>query len=155
MKKRNWLLKVLNFYPPFWGAGIKVYDISKDFSHFRVRMKLTFWNRNYVGTHFGGSIYAMCDPFFMLILIKKLGDDYLVWDKVAKVEFIRPGLGTLFAEFFIIEEEINAIKDELEKRKKMDKIFTVSVTNETGDIIAKVEKIIYIRKKGFKNKSRK
>lgn len=67
------LFHLINFYPPFFGAGIRIKKISEDKTTVEVQMKLTFWNRNYVGTQFGGSLYAMTDPFFMLILIENLG----------------------------------------------------------------------------------
>jgi len=80
------LFRILQFYPPFLGAGIKV-KVSKDVKTVDVSMKLTFWNRNYVGTHFGGSLYAMCDPFFFFLLMENLGMKYIVWDKGASISF--------------------------------------------------------------------
>lgn len=148
MNTRDWMLKFINFYPPLLGAGIRVYQMAKDFSLIRVRMKLTFWNKNYVNTHFGGSIYAMCDPFFMLILIQKLGPDYIVWDKAAQVEFIKPGRGTLYVDFSIPIETVDEIKETIKEKRRMEKFFSVDVLNEKGDIIARVGKTIYIRRKG-------
>src|SRR4051812_33729390 len=87
-----WLLRFLgNLYPPFFAAGIRIERISPDFREMDIGMKLHWYNKNYVGTHFGGSLYAMTDPFFMMILIQKLGSDYIVWDKGAKIDFKKPG----------------------------------------------------------------
>jgi len=97
---------LLNLYPPFLGTGICVKKISEDFREILVEMRLGWYNRNYVNTHFGGSIYAMTDPFYMLMLIKNLGDEYIVWDKSATVDFVKPGRGTVFAHFILTEEMI-------------------------------------------------
>ena len=85
----------VNLYPPFLGAGVRVVRIGLDLASFDVRMRLVWWNKNLVGTHFGGSLYAMCDPFFMWILVEQLGRDFIVWDKSAQIRFRRPGRGTI------------------------------------------------------------
>jgi hypothetical protein len=97
--KKSTLLKWMSYWPPFFGAGIRIREISDDFTYVRVEMKLRFWNRNYVGTHFGGSLYSMVDPFYMLMLIENLGRDYIVWDKSASIRFLKPGRGRVSAEF--------------------------------------------------------
>ena len=68
--------RLINFYPPFFGAGVRARQVDEH--TVRVEMKLTFLNQNAVGTHFGGSLYSMCDPWFMLILMRLLGRDYFV-----------------------------------------------------------------------------
>jgi hypothetical protein len=97
--ERKRLLRFIRFYPPFLGAGIRLKSISEDMRTIEVEMPLRFWNRNYVGTQFGGSLYTMCDPFFMLILINNLGPDYIVWDKAATIRFKKPGKGLVQAVF--------------------------------------------------------
>src|SRR5262249_42185897 len=109
-EKRKRLQRLLRFYPPFLGAGIRISHVSEDMRTIEVRMPLHFWNRNYVGTHFGGSLYAMCDPFFMLILINHLGPDYVVWDKSAAIRFKKPGSGTMKAVFHVPPERIEEIR---------------------------------------------
>ena len=96
-------------YPPYLGSGIFVRKIAPDFKELVVQMKMRWFNRNYVGTHFGGSLYAMTDPIFMLMLIKILGKDYIVWDKSAVINFIKPGKGTVTARFLIEEEDVKTI----------------------------------------------
>src|SRR5208282_1249110 len=103
--KRN-LRMWLNLYPPLRGAGIRVTRASADWREIDVEMKLRWWNRNAVGTHYGGSLYSMTDPFFMLMLIQNLGKDYIVWDKAASIRFKKPGRGTVFANFRLSEEQI-------------------------------------------------
>ncbi|MBM9590236.1 DUF4442 domain-containing protein [Leptospira sp. 201903075] len=152
MKKISWKKRfkiwLFNFYPPYVGAGIRIKEIAPDFSYFRSEMKLKFYNKNYVGVHFGGSLYSMCDPFFMLILLERLGSDYIVWDKAGNMIFVKPGMGKVIAEFRISDSEIERIKEEIEVKKKGDYLFTTDVKNEEGEVIAKLEKTVYIRKRG-------
>src|SRR5271169_6594091 len=102
----NKLFKFLsNIYIPYLGTGIVVKSVSPDYREIFVQMKLRWYNRNYVGTHFGGSLYAMTDPFFMLMLISILGEEFVVWDKSAHIDFIKPGKGTVTARFLITEEQ--------------------------------------------------
>lgn len=146
--KKRFKIWLFNFYPPYLGAGIRIKEIAPDLSYFRSEMNLRFYNRNYVGVHFGGSLYSMCDPFFMLILLEKLGSDYIVWDKAGNMIFVKPGMGKVIAEFRISDSEIQRIKDEIEVKKKGDYLFTTEVKSEEGEIIAKLEKTVYIRKRG-------
>lgn len=145
----QWILaRILNIWPPYLGAGIRVHVAgASTFQSVDVEMKLRFWNTNYVGTHFGGSLYSMCDPFFMFILIENLGPDYIVWDKAATVRFKKPGKGTVRAHFHIPREKIEEIRAQLEKEWKVEPTFTVEVKNEEGEVIAEVDKLLYVRKK--------
>lgn len=145
--RQLFLEKVINFYGPFLGAGVKLLKMTKDFRHARVSMKLTFYNKNYMGTQFGGSLYAMVDPWYMLMLIKNLGPEYIVWDKAATINFRKPGKGTVFAEFNLTEEHLNEIRATLVAQKKMDYIFKVEIKDQDGKLIAEVDKVLYIRKK--------
>ena len=94
---------VLNLWPPFLGAGIRVKRLQKDWKAIDVEMDLRFWNSNFVGTHYGGSLYSMTDPFYMLMLIENLGRNYIVWDKSASIRFRKPGKGRMRAEFRLDE----------------------------------------------------
>jgi len=93
------LRRGMKYWPPFLGAGIRVKSMADDFRDAVVELKLGRLNRNYVGTHFGGSLYAMTDPFFMVMLLHNLGSDYLVWDKEGRIEYLAPGRGTVHAHF--------------------------------------------------------
>jgi acyl-coenzyme A thioesterase PaaI-like protein len=112
-KRRRWfrrkLFWLLNLYPPYLGAGVRVTHIAKDLRRFDVSMPLRFYNRNYVGTQFGGSLYSLCDPFYMLMVFDALGDGYVVWDKAASILFVRPGRGRVHATFEVSAEEIKRI----------------------------------------------
>lgn len=146
-KKYIRLIKLLNFYPPYLFSGIRVVDYNDSFTYFKVRLKLTWYNRNLVGTAFGGSLYAMCDPFFMFILIINLGKDYIVWDKAASIDFVKPGKGTVFAEFSLTVEEIESIREEVHALGKKVFTFPCRVVDKEGKTIATLTKDVYVRKK--------
>jgi acyl-coenzyme A thioesterase PaaI-like protein len=143
--RQRFLERLINFYPPLLGAGICSLTIDKH--TIRVELKLTAFNRNIVGTHFGGSLYAMCDPWFMLILMRTLGPDYVVWDKAASIQFLQPGRGTVTALFHIPQERIAEIRLEADGGQKIEPTFGVDVLDAQGQVIAHVEKILYVRRK--------
>ena len=139
-------MRLLSLYPPYLGAGIRV-RAAADLRTFEVRMRLSRFNRNYVGTQFGGSLYSMCDPFFMLILAEALGRGYIVWDKAATIRFRRPGRGTVRATFHIPPERIAEIRAAADAQGKIEPTFEVAVLDDAGEIVAEVEKLLYVRKK--------
>jgi hypothetical protein len=141
------LLKLINFWPPYFGAGVRVTKISADMREIDVEMKLKFWNRNYVGTQFGGSLYSMVDPFYMLMLIENLGRDYIVWDKAASIRFRKPGQGRVRARFRLNSAQIDEIKSQADSEDKYEPRFQVQILDDSGDVIAEVEKILYVRRK--------
>ena len=144
------LRRGMKFWPPFLGAGIRVKSITDDFRDVKVELRLGRLNRNYVGTHFGGSLYAMTDPFFMIMLLHNLGGDYLVWDKEGRIEYVAPGRGTVQAHFHLSEKRIAEIKAQAESGGKILPEFEVNVKDETGAIVARVRKILYVRLKAKK-----
>ncbi len=136
----------MNIYPPYLGAGIRVRP-SEDFTVFEVRMKLRVWNRNYFGSHFGGSLYSMCDPFYALILARILGSDYIVWDKAASIRFVRPGRGTVQARFEIPRERVEEIRAAADAGEKVEPVFEARVVGAEGKTVAELEKVLYVRRK--------
>jgi len=141
------LKRRLAHYPPYLGAGVRVTHIADDFSSLTVEMPLHFWNRNYVGTHFGGSLYSMVDPHFMLLLINRLGPGYIVWDKAATIRFKRPGKGLVKAQFEITDARLAEIKAAADTQGKIEPLFQVLITDEAGQVVAEVEKLLYVRRK--------
>ena len=110
-------------------------------------MKLRFWNRNYVGTHYGGSLYSMADPFYMLMLMENLGRDYIVWDKAASIRFRKPGKGRVKAEFRLTDAQLDDIREKLKLQEKYEPTFVVEVKDEAGDVVAEVQKVLHIRRR--------
>jgi acyl-coenzyme A thioesterase PaaI-like protein len=137
--------RLINFYPPLLGAGIRSRAIDE--RTVLVQLKMTALNRNIVGVHFGGSLYAMCDPWFMLILMRALGKDYIVWDKAASIQFLQPGRGTMTAVFHIPQERVDEIREQADRGQKIEPTFTVDVMDAQGQAVAHVEKLLYVRKK--------
>lgn len=140
---RRWV----NFWPPFAGAGIRVKYIAPDMKAVDVEMKLRWWNANYVGTHFGGSLFAMTDAFYMLMVMANLGPDYIVWDKAASIRYRKPGKGTVQAEFRLTDSQIDDIREKLKTQTKYEPTFLVEVKDDGGVVIAEVEKLLYVRRK--------
>jgi acyl-coenzyme A thioesterase PaaI-like protein len=145
------LLKWINWYPPFIGMNIRVVHHSPDLRTIRVQSKLSWRNFNAVGTHFGGTLYAMCDPWFMLILMHALGEEYIVWDKAARIQFLRPGRGTVTATFCIPSEQVDAIRAAANRGEKIEPTFTADVVDEKNETVARVEKLLYVRKKNARS----
>lgn len=138
---------ILNCYPPYLMTGIRVDYISRDWKRTEVSMKLRWYNRNAVKTHFGGSLYAMVDPHLMLMLMQLLGDDYVVWDKSAKIDFVTPGKTTVYACMSIEDEILRHIVDTLAKEKRILPEFDVDIVDKAGKTVARVRKTLYVRKK--------
>jgi acyl-coenzyme A thioesterase PaaI-like protein len=141
------LRRGMNLWPPFLGAGITVEYIAKDFRQARVGLKLGLLNRNIVGVHFGGSLFAMTDPFFMMMVSQNLGKAYIIWDQAAKIEFLKPGKGKVHADFEITQNQLNEITQAAESGNKVLKDFVVDVKDHAGDLVARITKTLYIRKK--------
>ena len=139
------MLRCINIWPPFLGAGIRVRWRSN--RAVDVEMRLRPWNRNYVGTHYGGSLYSMTDPFYMLMLMENLGRDYIVWDKAASIRFRKPGKGKVKAEFRLTDAQLDDIREKLTTLEKYEPTFLVEVKDEAGEVVAEMQKVIHIRRK--------
>lgn len=137
----------MKWWPPFLGAGIRVKSLSDDFRDAVVELRLGRLNRNAVGTHFGGSLYAMTDPFFMIMLLKNLGGDYLVWDKSGSIEYVAPGRGTVSAHMHLSEKRLAEIRAQAAGGEKVLPEFEVHVKDAKGAIVARVRKVLYVRLK--------
>ncbi|GGV05449.1 DUF4442 domain-containing protein [Kitasatospora herbaricolor] len=137
----------INLWPPFLFAGIRVLSVAEDFRFAKVRLRLGRLNRNYVGTHFGGSIFAMTDPFWMLLVMQNLGRDYLVWDAAAEISFVSPGRGDIFAEFTLTDDRLAEIRELTQDGKKALVWFDTEVVAADGSVVARVRKQVYVRQK--------
>lgn len=136
-----------NFFPAYRGTGGRVTYIAADWREIRIRLALNWRTRNYVGTIFGGSLYGAADPFYMIMLIKLLGPEYIVWDKAATIRFRKPGRGELTARFVITEEELAAIRAAAAVQPSVDRCYTVELADAAGVVHATIEKVVYIRRK--------
>jgi acyl-coenzyme A thioesterase PaaI-like protein len=137
----------MNFWPPFLGAGISVRRIAPDWSEVDVAMPLRWYNRNYVRTHFGGSLYAMTDPFYMLMLMHRLGREYIVWDQAAEIEYVSPPRSTVHARFRVTPEMEEDVRRNTVGGAKYLPQFPIDVTDEDGNTVARVRRTLYVRLK--------
>ena len=137
----------MNLWPPFLFAGIHVAAISPDCRHARVELRMRPWNRNYVGTHFGGSLFAMTDPFWMLLLMRLLGREYYVWDQSGAIDFLKPGRGTVSARFDIDDAVLAEIRQATAGGAKYLHWFENEVVDAGGEVVARVRKQVYVRRK--------
>ncbi len=142
-------MKLINWWPPMLGTGIWVSHVSHELDEFRVKMKLHWFNRNLIGIHYGGSLYSMCDPWYMFILTANLGNNYLVMDKAAAIRYLKPGKGTVYCTFKLTRDEISAIRNEVDEIGKKDYTFLCEIRNKEGEVVCEVDKIVYVRKKDF------
>jgi len=143
----RWRHHAFNVFPAFRGTGGRVRFVAPDFREIRVELPLSRRTRNYVGTIFGGSLYAAVDPFYMIMLIQTLGPDYVVWDKAASIRFRKPGRSTLFARFLLPESETDEIRRLLETAASIDRRYRIEWKDAEGVVHAEVEKTIYIRRR--------
>lgn len=152
-KKHNshipvWLMRRLfNLWPPYLGSGIEVIEGSEDFRYIKTCLKRRWYNLNYVGTSYGGSLYSMTDPFYMFMLINILGNDYIVWDKGAHIDFVRPGKSHVYAEFKITDEILEDIREKTKEGRKYIFELPVDVVDTQGELVASVKKTLYVREK--------
>ncbi|GAA2494855.1 DUF4442 domain-containing protein [Streptomyces thermolineatus] len=137
----------MNLWPPYLFAGIKVLHLAEDWSSARVRLRMRRSNRNYVGTHFGGSLFAMSDPFWMLLVMNRIGRDHVVWDKAGEIDFVSPGRGDVFAGFTLTEEALEDIRERTRNGEKALVWFENEVVAADGTLVARVRKQLYVRRK--------
>lgn len=141
--------RLLNIYPPYIGAGVKIDFIREDWKALQVSMKLRWYNRNAVGTHFGGSLYSMVDPHLMLLMMNILGKDYLVWDKAASIHYIKPGKGRVTCKITVTDEEISHIKAVTSQGDKYLPEFTLQILDEDSAVVSEIKKTLYIKRKSM------
>ncbi len=134
-----------NFFPAYRGTGGRITYIAHDWREVRIKLPLSWRTRNYVGTTFGGSLFGAVDPIYMLMLIKVLGPDYVVWDKSATIQFKKPGRATLYARFVISQNDVDDMRAELLRAQKLERGFHVDLTDQAGTVHASVDKTIHVR----------
>ncbi len=147
LMKASTFRRLINLWPPFFFAGIRATRISDDYREADVALKLHWYNRNYVGSHFGGNLFSMTDPWFMLMLMQVLGPKYLVWDRAATIEFVAPGRGTVTARFRLSDADVADVVGKTAGGDKYLPTFHVDILDAQGQLVAKITKTVYIRLK--------
>jgi acyl-coenzyme A thioesterase PaaI-like protein len=141
------IIRKINWYPPYLGMGVRVKSFRDDFTRFEVELRARWYNRNLFGTHFGGSLYAMSDPFFVFIITSNLGRGYIVWDKSAAIDFLKPASGTILGIFEINKDRLAEIRAEVDQLGKNTYHFEADLVDEAGQTVARVKKEVYVRSK--------
>lgn len=136
-----------NLFPAYLSTGARITGMSDDLRQVELKLPLNWRTKNYVGTIFGGSMYAAVDPVYAIMLMKNLGPDYIVWDKAANIRFKKPGRGTLYAHFVLDAEEIAYIETMLDASSSVELEYLVDLKDDRGEVCASVEKTLYIRRK--------
>ena len=147
IKKMRRFIRMMAWYPPYIGTGVRITHVNDSATSYTVEMALRWYNRNIYGSHFGGSLYSMCDPWFAFAVSAHFGKDYIIWDKSASIDYISPGKGTVRAEFSIPLSELESMKEEVDHLGKNTYTFETNVMGQDDNIVAHVVKEIYIRKK--------
>ena len=146
------VLKIISWWPPYLASGIKVVHVADDLSSVTVRLRIRPWNRNYFGTHFGGSLYSMCDPFFVFLLVHHLGSDHIVWDKAAEIKFLKAVSEPVFATFAIDPARVEEIRETVLQQFSVEPRLQVDIATATGDVVARVVKTLYVRRRDAKER---
>jgi acyl-coenzyme A thioesterase PaaI-like protein len=135
----------LNHFPPFWLSGGRITYLAEDFREAHLELPLSWKTRNLVGTTYGGSMFSATDAVYMVMLIRLLGPDYIVWDKGGTIRFLKPGRGTLYARYVVPEQETDSIRDTLKTQRSVDRVYTIELKSADGTVNAVVERTVYMR----------
>lgn len=143
----------MNLYPMYFGTGGKILFWSGDSTEVHVRIRRSLWTYNYVGTIFGGGMFAATDPFYMLMLFRIFSDDFVVWDRSAQIKFIKPSKVTLYAKYSLSPDRLESIRKEVEEKGESNYAFKIELIDQGETIHALIERIVYIAtKEHYKNK---
>ncbi|MEA2102821.1 MAG: DUF4442 domain-containing protein [Thermodesulfobacteriota bacterium] len=141
------LRHIFNFFPAFRRTGGRIVYFSSDWDEIQMKLPLNWKTRNYVGTMYGGSMYAAIDGIYMVMLINLLGKRYIVWDKRAEIKYLKPGKGTLETRLRIDKKELSEIKRLLKEQRSIERIYTIEWKDRAGDVCSVIHKHIYIKNK--------
>lgn len=144
---------LLNLYPPYVFAGVRVTYVAPDWRELHVQMKLRWYNRNAVGTHFGGSLYSMVDPHYMLMLMQILGRDYIVWDQAATIRFRRPGRGRVRSIAQVSDDVLDEIRQRTDDGSVYRPEFEMDILDDGDEVVASVSKVLYVCRKAVDARS--
>ena len=144
--RKGLIFRLINWWPPYLASGIHIAKLDPAGGVAEVELRSHWWNRNYHGTAYGGSLFSMCDPFYALILIEHLGPRFMVWDKSASIRFRRPGVGTVKARFEIPPEQIDAIRELAIREGKAEPQFVCDIVDAKGETVARVEKVVHVKR---------
>lgn len=141
------VFRLISLWPPFLVSGIRVQKYNEISRELQVGMSLRFWNWNHEKSHFGGSLYAMTDPFYALLISESLSFKVEVWVKSASIRFLRPGRGRVQSHFHLSDEKLEKIQRDLNEQGKSEPQFQIEVKSSEGKLVAVVEQVVYVKRK--------
>jgi acyl-coenzyme A thioesterase PaaI-like protein len=144
-----------NLSPMYRRSTGKVISVSNDLLTVKIKIPISYKNKNYVGSIFGGSLFSATDPIYMIQLLNILGDNYVVWDKSAEIKYRRPAKKDAFASFIFSWDEIERIKQEVTQKGELDWIKNLQITDDNQTVFCELEKTMYIATKEFYKQKRK
>jgi hypothetical protein len=155
--KKNTIFRYgFNLSPMYKRSTAKLIEVSEDLLHVKIIVPLSYKNKNYVNSIFGGSMFSAVDPIPMIQLLSIMGNDYVVWDKSAEIIFKKPAKENLYADFDFSEKELAEIREQVAEKKEIDVIKTTQLTNkEKTQVFCEVRKTIYIADKAYFKQKRK
>ena len=155
--KKNTIFKYgFNLSPMYKRSTAKLIEVSEDLLHVKIIVPLSYKNKNYVNSIFGGSMFSAVDPIPMIQLLTIMGNDYVVWDKSAEIFFKKPAKENLYADFDFSEKELDKIRAQVAEKKEIDIIKSTQLTNkEKTQVFCEVKKTIYIADKAYFKQKRK
>ncbi len=145
--KAKYFKFLVNLWPPLFFSGIKVIRVSADYREIDVALKLRWYTKNYVGVQYGGSLFSMTDPWYMVMLMTVLGRNYYVWDKTVEIDYIKPGKTHVYAKFLLTQEKIDEIKSKTANGEKYLPEFLIEIRDENNELIAKLKRTLYVKLK--------
>ena len=140
------VLKLISYWPPYLFSGIKVLSVSDDLLEVVVRLKSSFWNKNYYGTHYGGSLYSMTDPFFVFMLSHQLGKGYILWDQAAEIKFKKAIKDQVTITFRLNEQDVQKVKEMTAEGRPYRPVYSANIIGPNHELIAEVSKTLYVKK---------
>ncbi len=137
----------MNLWPPFLFTGVRVLAMDQDFRRVRVRLAHSPLTSNYFGTQFGGSLFTMVDPFWVIMLARNLGGGYTVWDRRAEIVFEAPGRTAVTAELLLDAATLADIRERADTGEKVLHWFETELCDREGTVVARVRKQVYVRRR--------
>ncbi|WP_022892520.1 DUF4442 domain-containing protein [Agromyces subbeticus] len=137
----------MSLWIPNLFSGIRVKRFATDWTSATVELRVNVFTRNYVKTAFGGSMSAMTDPYFFMLVMHQIGRDYIVWDTRGEIEFVKPGRGVLTAQFAVSPEKTAELRERARGGAKVLEWFETEITDRDGDVVARVRREVYVREK--------
>jgi len=134
-----------NHFPAYRRCGARITYVSPELLDVKIELPLRWNNKSHIGSIWGGSLYSSIDPVYTIMLTQTLGKKYVVLDKAAKIEFLKPANQKLYAHFNINQSDIENIKSECSEHGKTERIYHVELKDDSNIIYLSAEKTIHIR----------